>query len=326
MRVLVIGATGYVGSRLIPELLQQGHTVRAGARDRARLERFWWHERVEPVEIDVSDAGSTRAAVGRDTDAVVYLVHGMDGDDFFEADHAAAVNVAGAATEGQVGRMVYLSGIIPEVPEAELSEHLRSRLDVERTLSAAPSVVVTLRAAMIFGGGSTSFELMRQLADRLPVTIVPDWMRHRVEPVAVSDVVRALVGALSADTETRYFDIGGGAPTLYPDLIAEYVGIAGRQRPQLTVGILPEKVVAQIAAWIADVPSPTVKALIESLQHDMVASDAEWRAALVADRFEPVGAAEAISRALMVDESVADERRDPLQRWSSDPTWAGSGG
>lgn len=322
MRVLVIGATGYVGSRLIPALLAAGHEVRAGARDTSKLSAFWWHDRVDPVEIDVLDKDSTRGAIGEDTDAIVYLVHGMAGDDFSDADHAAAENVAAAVDKAQVERLVYVSGIIPDVPEDELSEHLRSRLDVERVLSAANAVVITLRAAMVFGGGSTSFELMRQLADRLPVTIVPDWMQHRVEPIAIVDLVQAITGALVVDAETTHFDVGGGEPILYPELIEEYTRIAGRERLQLTLGLLPEKLVAQVAAWIADVPSPTVKALMESLQEDMVAADRRWQEVLLPAGYKILAVEDAISQALLASDSTPDERRSAQQRWSADPEWA----
>ncbi len=322
MRVLVIGATGYVGSRLIPELLSAGHEVHAGARDIAKLADFWWGDRVAAVEIDVVDAESTRAAIGEDTDAIVYLVHGMAGENFSDVDHAAAENVARAVRAAQVARVVYVSGIIPDVPEEELSEHLRSRLDVEKVLSASPAVVITLRAAMVFGGGSTSFELMRQLADRLPVTVVPDWMQHQVEPIAVVDLARAIVGALSVDAQTGHFDVGGGEPILYPDLIERYTELADTRRLQLTLGLLPEKLVAQIASWIADIPSPTVKALMESLQHDMVAADTRWRGALLAEGDETVSTEDAITRALAEGVDTPDEVRDSLQRWSSDPEWA----
>ena len=322
MRVLVIGATGYVGSRLIPELIKAGHEVRAGARDTSKLADFWWHDRVISAEINVLDAESTQTAISGETDAIVYLVHGMAGDDFTDADHTAAVNVAQAVKESHVSRVVYVSGIIPDVPEDELSEHLRSRLDVEQVLSASPAVVITLRAALVFGGGSTSFELMRQLADRLPVTVVPDWMQHKVEPIAVIDLTQAIVGALSVDTGTRHFDIGGGEPVLYPDLIQLYTELADTKRLQLTLGLLPEKLVAQIASWIADIPSSTVKALMESLQHDMVSDDNHWRGLLVSEDYRTVSAEEAITRALIAIDNCPDEARDSLQRWTSDPEWA----
>lgn len=324
MRVLVIGANGYIGSRAIPVLVDAGHEVHAGARDPSKLDAFWWRERVRPVRIDVQDAASVSAAMSAGIDAIVYLVHGMASDDFEDADRAAAENVRAAVAAAGVARVVYVSGIIPPVPTDELSEHLRSRHEVEQILSDAPATVVTLRAAMVFGGGSTSFELMRQLADRLPITVVPDWMQHRVEPIAVVDLAQAIAGALVADVGTGHLDIGGGQPVLYPDLIAQYTELAGTSRLQLTTGLLPEKLVAQVAAWIADVPSPTVKALMESLQDDMVAGDRRWIGELVDAAYAPVSTAEAITRSLRrADDTVPDSERDPMQQLRSDPDWAG---
>lgn len=323
MRVLVIGATSYIGSRLIPVLLDAGHEVLAGARDPSDLPNLWWYGRVVPVEVDVLDAASAHAAVDDQVDAVVYLVHGMANGDFADADHVAAEHTRNAVTAAGVARVVYVSGIVPDVPEEELSAHLRSRLNVERILSESAATVVTLRAAMIFGGGSTSFELMRQLADRLPITVVPDWMQHRVEPIAIVDIVQAITGALCADIGTGHFDVGGGEPILYPDLVQRYTERCGNERPELTVGLLPEKLVAQVASWLADIPSPTVKALMESLRHDMVAGDQRWRAALVSADYSTISTEDAITRAIVEPAAeVPDADRDPLQRLSSDPEWA----
>ncbi|WP_245559126.1 NAD(P)H-binding protein [Microbacterium indicum] len=299
-----------------------GHAVQAGARDLDKVTGLWWHELVDHVEIDVLDARSVETAVSSEVDAIVYLVHGMARDGFADADHVAAQNVARAADSAGVERIVYVSGIIPDVPEDELSAHLRSRLDVERVLSASSADVITLRAAMVFGGGSTSFELMRQLADRLPVTVIPGWMRHRVEPIAVADLTRAIVGALEAHGGTCHFDVGGGEAVLYPDLVQRYTELAGTQRPQLNVGFLPEKLIAQVASWVADIPSPTVKALMESLQHDMVAADSGWRSALLPRGAETLTIDDAIARALVPLDGDDRRSQDPMRGWRSDPEWA----
>lgn len=317
MRTLVIGATGYVGSRVIPRLLADGHDVIAGARDPNDLEPFSWHTQVSSVAIDVLDATSVHDALeDENPDTIVYLVHGMGGDDFQQADRAAALHVRKAADAHAVKRIVYVSGIIPPISEADLSEHLSSRLEVERLLSESSATVITLRAAMVLGAGSTSFELMAQLANRLPVTVVPDWMQTTVEPIAVVDLVSAISGALTASIPTQHLDVGGGETLPYPELIERYTTAAGLERPQITVPLLPEPVVAKIASWIADVPSSTVVALMESLQEDMVASDHVWRGILLSEDQPTVSVDEAVRR------SLAEPSDDPMTLQPGDPDWA----
>lgn len=290
----------------------------AGARDPSKLERFAWSGTVTPVELDVLDADSVDAALARDVDAVVYLVHGMDGDDFRARDREAATLLRDAVDAHGVGRVVYVSGIIPPIDEAELSEHLASRLEVERILTDSTATVVTLRAAMVLGAASTSFELMAQLAQRLPVTVVPDWMRTDVEPIAVVDLVAAVAGALEADTGSGHFDVAGGEAMPYPELIDRFGELTGAPRPQVGVPLLPEPVVARLASWIADVPSPTVVALMESLREDMVAAERRWIGALVPADHRPLGVDEALRRALDRDAAPGD----PMALAPGDPEWA----
>ena len=153
MIVLIAGTTGYVGSRLVPVLLRAGHEVRAGTRSRDALEGYWWSDQVTPVDLDVNDPDVCRAAV-EGVDAVVYLVHGLSGDDFRDQ------RPAGRAERGRrrsrppgSDRVVYLSGLVPDVAEDELSEHIVSRLEVERVLTDTPATTITLRAAVLVGRG-----------------------------------------------------------------------------------------------------------------------------------------------------------------------------
>lgn len=324
MRVLVLGATGYIGNRAVAALVERGDQVIAGARDPLGLDRMWWSDRVERVVVDMADEASVIAAVTADLDAILYLVHGMGGTDFAETDAAAARHLRDAVDRSRVARVVYLSGIIPEVAEGELSEHLQSRLEVERILSESTAEVVTLRAAMIVGSGSTSFELMTQLSSRLPVTVVPDWMVNDVEPIAVVDVVRAILGALDSDVPTSHYDVGGGEVISYPDLIAQLATMTGTERPSLTVPLLPTALVARIATWIADIPAPTVAALMESLREPMVAADQRWR-----DDLLPSGAPssvtlqESLARAIAESDALTPpSERDAMGPMPGDPAWA----
>lgn len=326
MRVLVIGASGYVGSRIIPELLHRGHTVLAGARDPDKLHAFWWCASVRPVALDVTDSASVSAAFNgsEPPEAVVYLVHGMDGDDFREIDLQAARRVRRTLHGASIGTLVYVSGIIPEVPREDLSEHLLSRLEVEEELARTDARFVSLRAAIILGAGSTSFELMTQLARRLPVTVVPDWMNHRVEPVAVTDIARAVCGALENPSARGAYDLGCGEQLAYPELVQRVLGHIGAGRASFRASFLPHKLVGKVASLISDVPSSTVRSLMESLSEDMVTADVRWIEAFLPfgdDR--PVSIDEALRRAVTPpDETIPAAQRDPLGLLPGDPNWA----
>ncbi|PMB98430.1 NAD(P)H-binding protein [Brevibacterium luteolum] len=316
MRVLLIGATGYVASRTIPVLLGAGHTVTAAARSPEKLRAFWWADRVTAARLDVTDDASVSAAVAHSAaDAIVYLVHGMGGSDFRTVDRQSAQRVRRAADAAGINRIVYLSGIIPAVGEERLSEHLISRLEVEQELSRASATVITLRAAMIIGAGSTSLALIRQLVTRLPVIVVPSWMRHLVEPIAITDVAAAIEAALRVDLPTGQFSIGGGTVMSYPELIDLLTELSGLIRPQLPGGPLPEPLVAKAAAVLTDLPGSTVEALIESLQEDMVSSGDSWRSELFAGApaHQPLTPRAALARALaQPDLSLPAAERDPL--------------
>lgn len=326
MRVLVIGATGYIGSRLIAALLAAGDDVVAGARDPLALDAFWWSDRVERRELDVLDADSVGRSITSDLDAVVYLVHGMARGDFAETDATAARLTRDAVDRARVARVVYLSGIIPDVADEKLSEHLRSRLEVERELSRSSAATLTVRAAMILGAGSTSFELMRQLSARLPITVIPDWMHSEVEPIAVVDVIAALAAATRHPDVTGHLDVGGGTRIAYPDLIDLVAEQEGAARPQVSVPLLPEPLVAKVASWLADVPDATVSALMESLQEDMCAADDRWRVDLFPDGARtPLDLMTAMQRSLAAPDALArPSRRDPQGPLPGDPAWAGS--
>ncbi|KSZ57346.1 NAD-dependent dehydratase [Rhodococcus pyridinivorans KG-16] len=322
MRVLVIGASGYVGSRVVPAFLAAGCTVRAAARNPATLRRFWWHDRVETAQVDVTAAHTLPPALD-DVDVVVYLVHGMRSAHFRDLDLAAARTVRHAVDAFRVTRVVYVSGFVPECAPDELSEHLLSRWEVEQELSRSRRTVITLRAGMVLGSGSTSFEVLGQLGGRLPVTVVPDWMDSRVEPIAVVDLVAAVLGAAVADTPTDSFDVGCGQSLSYPELLRLYGQITGMPRAQVTVAGLPGAVIGRIGSWLTEVPSGTVAALMESLRHDMTARDHRWIGRLVPAAHRPVGIARAVQRAVLpVDTGVPCAQRDPMGALPGDPEWA----
>ncbi len=241
MKVLVTGATGYVGGRLVPLLLERGHDVRTTSSTPDR-EQPWWGDRVETLVMDALDQDQVASACDG-MDAVYYLIHGMSGGDFSDSDRRAATNLADGVRAHGVERVVYLSGLVPDAADSDLSEHITSRREVERILMDLPATVVVLRAAVLLGSGSTSFEIIRQVSKRLPLHTVPQWMDSLVQPIATVDVLEALVGALSYSGPSRHFDVGGPDRLRYGALLAAYSEHAGLERPQVNVPLLPTALV-----------------------------------------------------------------------------------
>lgn len=322
MRILVTGATGYVGGRLVPLLLARGHEVRTTTSSPDR-EQPWWGDRVESVVMDALDAGQVAAAC-EGMEAVYYLIHGMGNDDFAQTDREAATNLVDGVRAAGVERIVYLSGIIPDVANDELSEHLQSRLEVEGILRGAPAVVVVLRAAVLLGSGSTSFEIIRQVSERMPVHTIPTWMDSLVQPIAVVDALEALIGALDYTGPSRYFDVGGPEQLSYGALLESYTAHAGLKREQVHVPFLPTALVGTLVGSLTDVPRPTVEALVESLRHDMIAANDDFHQLLLPRGHPLVGLDEAIRRCLAAP-ATRPERADPMGPLPQDPAWSSGG-
>ena len=319
MRVLVAGATGYIGSRLIPALLEHGHEVVATARDTDALASYAWGESVTTRHLDVEDTVSVHLAI-RDVDAVVYLVHSMGAGEFVNRDREAAEYVVAACAYAGVGRIVYLAGI---VPEGELSDHLRSRLEVEELLLAGPTPATVLRASMVIGAGSLSFEVLRRVSDRLPVSAVPLWMNRRIQPIAVSDVVALIAAALVGEPRNRHYDVGGDEVVSYAELLARYAKAAGVSRPHVPVLFAPTVLVGEAVAALTGVPRSTVKALVKSLSHDMVCAERDVRRELLPGRTY-LGIDEAIERSLAGGRDATALDGDVQGEAESDPGWVGT--
>jgi uncharacterized protein YbjT (DUF2867 family) len=325
MRILVTGATGYVGSRLVTELLSQGHDVVATSRNVDRLADFGWYDDVTAVAMDAHDPASARAvfAEGGPIDVVYYLVHGIGQPDFRDADNAAAANVAQAAKDAAVRRIVYLGGFVPE--EGDLSEHLTSRAEVAEalTVEGGPEVV-WLGAAMIIGAGSTSFEMLRYVGDRFVVIPLPVWMENPMDPISIHDVLYYLVAAADGDkVPAGAYDISGPESTTYRDLLAAYGRATGKWRASVPIRGVDTGVVSMVTAVVLPVPGGLAADLVESLDHPMRASDGLRE--LVAD--PPgglVGIDDAIKRSMSNGRArPVNELADPHHLADTDPVWAG---
>ncbi|NNG38255.1 NAD(P)H-binding protein [Flexivirga sp. ID2601S] len=325
-RVLVTGASGYVGGRLIPYLLEQGHQVRAAFLPDEDAERFPWSDQVEIVRMDALDPDSVAAAIDG-VGAVYYLIHGMGGDDFVAKDRQSAQIMAQAARAAGVERLIYLSGIVPDVDDPdELSDHITSRREVEQILTDSGIHTVALRAAILLGSASTSYEIVRQVSERLPVQAIPTWMDSRVQPIAVDDALGALVGALSVEGNSRSYDIGGPEVLTYAQLLDRFAAVAGIDRKQLKVPLVPTAVVGKLTGLITDVPAPTVEALVESLHHDMVVHEDDFLTDLLPEGHALTTLDDALRRARGDAGGTGDPEQtdDPLAPRPTDPDWAGS--
>ncbi|MFI5685161.1 SDR family oxidoreductase [Streptomyces sp. NPDC051636] len=333
-RCLVTGATGYIGGRLVPELLAAGHRVRCLARSPGKLRDHPWAGEAEEVRGDVTDAASVAAAM-RDVDVAYYLVHALGtGREFEETDRRAARIFGAAARAAGVRRVVYLGGLTPAgVPEHELSPHLRSRAEVGRILLDSGVPVTVLRAAVIIGSGSASFEMLRYLTERLPVMVTPRWVRTRIQPVAVRDVLRALVGSARMPEEVSgSFDLGGPDVLTYRDMMIRYAKAAGLPRRLIVpVPVLTPGLSSHWVGLVTPVPASIARPLTESLRHEVVCRGQDITRYVPAPAGHPLGFDEAVRLALR-----RVREADVTTRWSSasvpgapsdplptDPDWAG---
>jgi uncharacterized protein YbjT (DUF2867 family) len=275
--ILVTGATGYVGGRLIPALLDAGYHVRAMGRTLDKLGCRPWahHERVELVQGDVLDRNSLDRAVSG-CRVAYYLVHSMiaQKDKFAEADRRAAQNMVAAASAANLDRIIYLGGLA-EAKAGELSKHLKSRIEVADTLQSGPVPTTDLRTPMILGSGSASFEILRYLVERLPVMTTPKWVLSLNQPIAIRDVIGYLIGCLEKEETTgQTFDIGGPDILTYRELLDIYAAEA--HLPKRWIIPVPVLTPTLSALWIhliTPVPTSIALPLTEGLTSDAVCTE-----------------------------------------------------
>jgi uncharacterized protein YbjT (DUF2867 family) len=307
---LVTGATGYVGGRLAPRLLDEGYTVRAMARTPQKLDGVGWRDRVEVAAADLGDEESLSAAFDG-IDVVYYLVHSMGtAKDFVAEEAASARNVVAAARRAGIKRLVYLGGLHPA--DAELSPHLRSRTAVGDILIESGIETVVLQAGIVIGSGSASFEMMRHLTNRLPAMTTPKWVHNKIQPIAVDDVLHYLVAAATADVPgSRTWDIGGPDVLEYGEAMQEYADVAGlRRRLIVAIPFLTPTIASLWVGLVTPMPSGLARPLIESLEVDAVMADHDVDTVIPPPPGGLIGYRDAVAHAL---------QHGPLP---SDPQWA----
>ncbi len=293
--VLVTGATGYIGGRLVPRLLAAGCRVRCLVRDRVRLQGRPWQAQVEIAEGDVLRAGSLAPAM-RGVHAAYYLVHSMAGGaDFHERDLAAASHFAAAAREAGVERIVYLGGLAE--PSPGLSEHLRSRQQTGDALRAGGVPVTEFRAGVIVGSGSLSFEMIRYLTERVPVMVCPRWVYTRTQPIGIREVLDYLAAALDVPASAgRIVEIGGADVVTYGEMMTIYAEVRGLRRWMVPVPVLTPRLSSYWVNLVTPIPAAIARPLVEGLRNENVVRDPLARELFPGIR--PAGYREAVGRAL----------------------------
>jgi len=302
MKVLVTGATGYIGGRLVPRLLERGHTVRVMVRDPSRIEGRAWAPNVEVVRGDLSLDETLEPAL-RGIDVAYYLVHSMyGGSDFAQRDREAVHRFADAAAG--LRRVVYLGGLLPQGDD--VSEHLRSRAEVGEILRERLSTV-EFRAGPIIGSGSASFEMVRYLTERIPAMIAPRWISNAVQPIAVRDVLAYLLLALERG-EPGVFEIGADRLT-FRRMMEVYAEVRGLRRLIVPVPVLAPALAARWVGLVTPIPNTLAVPLVEGVIHPVVADTS--RASQSFPEIEPIPYRRAVELAL---ERV--QRHQVQTRWS----------
>ena len=330
MKVLVTGATGYVGGRLVPKLLEQGHSVRVIARDAHRLEGIPWSSQVEILEGDLSRPEDVAKAVNGQ-EVLYYLVHSMSSaGDFEELERQVAHIVAEQARAAGVGRIVYLGGLHPDGP---LSRHLGSRKEVGEILLASGVPTIALQAGVIIGSGSASFEMIRHLTEVLPWMPAPKWVRNLIQPIAIRDVLYYLVSSATLPREiNRAFDIGGPDVFRYDQLMNGYAREAGlNQRAITALPVLTPWLASQWVNLVTPIPRVLAVPIIESLLHDAVMKNHDIDDVVAPPTEGLIGYPTAVALAMtrMKSGQVETSWRNtpvigaPANPLPTDPEWAG---
>ncbi len=317
------GATGYIGSRLVPQLLEAGHEVVCLARTPGKLADRPWRDAVELRRCDVLDAEQLITGL-EGCEAAYYLVHSMGSTgDFAAADRTAAANFADAAEKNRLNRVVYLGGL---GSGDELSSHLDSRQEVGAVLASGSIPVTELRAAVVIGSGSVSFEMLRYLTEVLPIMTTPRWVETKCQPIAIHDVLAHLVAALEDDPGSHVYEIGGPDVVSYHEMMQLYAEVAGlRRRIIIPVPVLSPRLSSLWIGLVTPLPVGVARPLVDSLRNEVTVRSNRSAPFPV----DPLPLREAIERAL--DHNVqldvpsrwSDASSSPARPFAGDPEWAG---
>lgn len=305
--VLVTGATGYIGGNLVPRLLEAGRTVRVLSRSADKLADLPWHDEVDIVEGDATDAADLDRAMSG-VGVAYFLLHSMDGQgDFRERDRELASGFAAAAERAGVGRVVYLGGIHPD--GEKLSTHLASRVEVGQIFLDSAVPAACLQAAVIVGDGSASFEMLRHLTERLPAMIGPKWLSNRIQPISIDDVLHYLIAAADLPPEVnRTFDIGGPEVLTYADMIRRFAKVTGlMRRIVITVPVLTPGLASHWVGLVTPVDTGVAKPLVGSLVHEVVCKEHDLDDLVGAPPGGAIGFDHSVRRAM----TTAEPQRGP---------------
>ena len=293
--ILVTGATGYVGGRLIPKLLQNGHTVRCLVRDKTRVPDKWWKDEVELVEADVLDIDSLKN-VFKGIEQAFYLIHSLGGalNDLISTEVQAANNFSTQAKTQGVDRIIYLGGIEPK--SSQQSKHLSSRIKTGEALRSSGVSVTEFQAGVIVGSGSLSFELVRYLTERVPLLITPKWVTTKTQPISIRDVLSYLIEALSTpESRDQIIEIGGADVVSYADMFDQYAKLRNLKRPIVKVPVLTPKLSSLWVGLVTPINTKIARLLIDGLDNEVIVTS---KLAEQIFDIRPVGYSVAVSRAL----------------------------